>query len=86
MMLVFVLGYKGKNLIGDMRNFAGKECYIWQQDYETGPYESYELEGVEFFVPLEYGQIGYEKFPSAPTRRLDVELRGETLKEGFRRK
>lgn len=85
LLLLFFM-YKGGNLITDVKNYAHKECYIRQQDYYTGPYESYEIDGVEFYVPLEYGQIGYEKFPSAPTERYDVELRGETLKEGFRRK
>ena len=85
-LLVAFFAYKGVNLVGDIRNYSEKEYYVWQQDYYTGPYESYEIEGVEFYVPLEYGQIGYEMFPSAPTKRFDVEFRGETLREGFRRK
>lgn len=86
MMLVLFFVYKGGNLLTDIRSYADKDAYVWQQDYYTGPYESYEIDGVEFYVPLEYGQIGYDKFPSAPTMRYDVELRGSGLKEGFRRK
>jgi len=85
-MLVLFFVYKGGNLLTDIRNFATKDSYVWQQEYYTGPYDSYEIDGVEFYVPLEYGQIGYEKFPSAPNMRYDVELRGTDLKEGFRRK
>lgn len=84
--LIAFLGYKGGNLISDIKNYSGMDCYIRQQDYYTGPYDTYEMDGIEFYVPLESGQIGYAKFPSAPTERYDVELRGETLKEGFRRK
>lgn len=84
--LIAFFGYKGVNLFNDVKNYADKDYYVWQQDYYTGPYESYEIDGIEFFVPLEFGQIGYEKFPSSPILREDVELRGETLKEGFRRK
>lgn len=84
-LLLGFFAYKGKNLIADIQNYSDKECYIWQQDYYTGPYDSYKIDGIEFFVPLEYGQIGYEKFPSAPTMRKDVELRGNTLQKGFRR-
>lgn len=84
-LLVFFV-YKGKNLVMDIGYYSEKECYVWQQDYETGAYESYKIGGIEFFVPLESGQIGYEKFPSSPTLREDVELRGDRLKQGFRRK
>ena len=85
-LLLAFFGYKGGNLVKDIRTFSNKDCYVYQQDYETGTYESYEIDGVEFYVPLEYGQIGYEKFPSAPTMRYDVRLRGERLKDGFQRK
>lgn len=85
-MLVFFFGYKGIGLGKNMLSSAGQEYYVWQQDYYTGPYESYKIDGVEFYVPLEAGQIGYDKFPSAPYFRDDVELRGESLEQGFRRK
>lgn len=84
-LLVFFL-YKGKNLAETIWTTKGQEYYVWQQDYYTGAWESYEIDGILFYYPLERGQIGYEKFPGAPYRRNDVELRGNTLKEGFRRK
>lgn len=84
-LLVFFV-YKGGNLVESVMGSSGLDCYVWQQDYYTGPYDSYEIDGVEFYYPLEYGQIGYSKFPGAPHERYDVELRGEGLKEGFRRK
>ena len=83
--LLGFFGYKGGNLIQTIVNMAPQKYYVWQRDYETREYNSYEIQGIEFYVPLESGQIGYEKFPSAPHERYDVELRGEDLKEGFRR-
>ena len=84
-LLVFFV-YKGGNLVESIVSSAGGDYYVWQQDYYTGPYDSYEIDGVEFYYPLEYGQIGYDKFPAAPHERYDVEMRGEELQEGFRRK
>ena len=64
---------------------ANQEYYVWQRDYETWAYDSYEIGGIEFYIPLESGQIGYDKFPGVPHERYDVELRGTELREGFRR-
>lgn len=83
-LLVFFV-YKGGNLVESIAASSGQDYYVWQQDYYTGPYDSYEIDGVEFYYPLEYGQIGYSKFPGAPHERYDVELRGQELKDGFRR-
>ena len=70
--------YKGGNLIDSIRSSAGQNYYVWQQDYVTLEYDSYEIDGIEFYVPLQSGQIGYDKFPGAPYERYDVELRGES--------
>ena len=78
--------YKGKNLLQDILRYAKQSNYVWQQDYYTGEVKAYEVEGQTFYLPLEQGQIGYEKFPGVPYERYDFELRGEDLKEGFRRK
>ena len=64
---------------------GGQDYYVWQQDYYTGPYESYEVGETEFYYPLDRGQIGYSKFPGAPHERYDFELRGDELRKGFRR-
>ena len=84
LMVFFV--YKGGNLIDSIRSSVGQNYYVWQQDYVTLEHESYEIDGIEFYVPLQSGQIGYDKFPGAPYERYDVELRGESLEDGFRRK
>ena len=83
--LVFFFVYKGSNLVESIVDSAHQNYYVWQRDYETREYSSYEIEGIEFYVPLNSGQIGYDKFPGVPYERYDVELRGKELKEGFRR-
>lgn len=84
--LVVFFGYKGLNLIESIKASSGQDYYLWQQDYVTLDYDSYEIDGVEFYIPLQSGQIGYDKFPAVPYERYDVELRGQKLQEGFRRK
>lgn len=83
-LLVFFI-YKGGNMAGSIAASSGQDYYVWQQDYYTGPYESYEVGETEFYYPLDRGQIGYSKFPGAPHERYDFELRGDELRKGFRR-
>lgn len=66
-------------------NVAGQPFYVMQKDY--GQYESvpYEIEEVTFYYPQEGDRIGYEAFPSSTTK-VDIEFRGESIKEGFRKK
>lgn len=86
MALIVFFCYKGGNLVQSIKNSSKQEYYLWQQDYVTLDYDSYEIDGVEFYIPLQSGQIGYDKFPAAPYERYDVELRGKRIEEGFRRK
>ena len=59
--------------------------YIMQKDY--GQYESavYEVNGVSIYYPVEGDRIGYKAFP-ASTRKMEIEFRGEDIREGFRMK
>lgn len=84
-LLVLFFLYKGINLARTIVDTADENYYIMQKEYYTGPYEVYELQGIEFYVPTDRGQIGYGPFPSMPHIREDVELRDGTLKGGFRR-
>ena len=61
------------------------DCYVWQADYGTYELESYEIDGVTFYKPVTGDRTGYEYFPAAPTRAA-IELRGEGLEDGFRRR
>ena len=59
-------------------------CYIWQEDYGTYELESYEVNGVTFYYPVVGDRTGYDYFP-ASIAKVDLEFRGETIEEGFRR-
>ena len=59
--------------------------YIWQEEYGTYEMESYEVDGVTFYKPVMGALQGYEPFPASPTE-AEITLRGETIREGFRRK
>lgn len=85
LILLAFFGYKGTNLVEIIVKSAPQNYYVWQRDYETRDYDSYVIGGIEFYVPLESGQIGYDKFPAAPHERYDFELRGDGLEKGFRR-
>lgn len=67
--------------------FETEELYkIRCADYAQYSCREYILDGERIYVPDQGDQAGYEAFPSTPyVNRLDkIELRGETLKEGFR--
>lgn len=59
--------------------------YVNQKDYGSYENEVYEINGESFYYPLEGDRIGYEAFPSSPMR-AEIEFRGETIEEGFRRR
>lgn len=63
-------------------SFAG--YYIWQEDYGTYEVDSYEVNGVTFYYPIEGDRIGYDYFP-ASCGMVDLEFRGETIQDGFRK-
>ena len=83
--LVAFLLYRGYNLSRMVMEFAGEPYYFWQQDYGDWPAFTYEVDGVTVYVPEDRGQIGYDKFPSSPVVQ-DIELRGDTLRSGFRKR
>ena len=60
--------------------------YICQKDYETSPMTEYDMNGITVYSPTE-GQItGYQYFPSSSYNSMinTTELRGNSLKDGFR--
>lgn len=59
--------------------------YIWQKEYGVYELETFEVEGLTFYKPVEGDRTGYEYFPASPTNP-NIELRGDDLKDGFRRK
>lgn len=75
--------YKGKNLVESIVSTIHQPYYVMQQDYTTCDTEEYLLGDYTIYIPLESGQIGYDKFPSSPFEML-IELRGTDIKDGFR--
>lgn len=61
-----------------------QEFYVWQADYGVYELESYEIEGVTFYYPLQGDRTGYDSFPSAPCK-MSIEFRGDGMEDGFRR-
>lgn len=73
------------------RTFAetGNVTFIMQNDYLNRETRQIEVNGISFWVPLEYDQTGYEPFPTVVYEGYFdeiLELRGDTLEKGFRYK
>ena len=83
--LLFYGIYKVFALGGYIYGCRLQNYYIWQADYGTYELESYEIEGIIFYKPVTGDRTGYDAFPAAPTQP-DLELRGEGLRDGFRKK
>ena len=82
MAVMLLLIYKcvalGKEIVLSYRN----DYWIVQKDYENYDTQSYEINGVTFYYPVNGDQVGYEAFPSAPAK-TDVRFLGEGIKDGF---
>lgn len=79
----FVLGLMAAPLC------EGGEMHLLRvPDYDNFSFDEVMIDQNGFYVPNGGDQIGYTAFPSTPYRqRLDkIELRGDTLGEGFRMK
>ena len=83
---VAVIGFLLTRITGFMSDIARtwkQPYYFAQMDYVDGEAEIKVVDGVTFYVPVDAGQIGYEKFPSS-VFALPFELRGDSLEDGFR--
>ena len=62
--------------------------YSWkrQRDYEYKDSVEYKMDGIKVWIPKDGDQISYSAFPSTPYKDVlsVTELRGDSLKEGFR--
>ena len=54
-----------------------------QEGYADRRVKKINAEGIDFYVPWEGDQTGYEPFPSSLGALAGLQLRGETLAEGF---
>ena len=83
--LILFFGFRFKGLFFDIRSTLLQNYYIYQEDYIDGDAKTYDVDGITIYVPLNQGQIGYNKFPSSPIIQ-NIELRGKSIKDGFRQK
>ena len=78
LLLIYKCAALGKEIVVSYRN----DYWIAQKDYENYETQSYEINGVTFYYPVNGDQVGYEAFPSAPVK-ADVQLLGEGIEDGF---
>ena len=67
-----------------VRHHLTERYYVVPKDYER--FDAYEiaLDGVTFYRPGNDGKCGYYGFPACMRDPKEVELRGETIRDGFR--
>lgn len=75
--------YKGVALGREIVSSYVSDYWITQKDYENYETLSYEIEGVTFYYPAKGDQVGYDSFPSAPSK-VEIEFLGQTIDDGFR--
>ncbi len=68
----------GKELVGSYVN----DYWVCQKDYENYETTSYEIDGITFYYPVTGDKVGYESFPSSPTK-AKIALRGNGIEDGF---
>ncbi|MCD8039692.1 MAG: hypothetical protein LUE96_11510 [Lachnospiraceae bacterium] len=82
---VVLAAAKAVSLADYAADMADKPYYVRQQDYGSYALESFEAGGITFYYPVSGDRVGYESFPAIP-RRVELQLRGDTIKDGFRAK
>lgn len=82
--LLLMLGFvKIWSLGGYIVTQSNLPYYVVQQNYGSYKLDSYEVSGVTFYYPVSGDRVGYDAFPAIP-RKVEIEFRGDTLKQGFR--
>ena len=80
--VLFLLLYKGIALGRQMAASYVNDYWVLQMDYENFETLSYEIEGVTFYYPKEGDRVGYESFPSSPTK-AEIQFLGLDIEDGF---
>ena len=78
----FLFGYKCAALGGEIMGSFVNDYWIAQKDYENYKTQSYQIEGIDFYYPVQGDQVGYDSFPSAPVR-TEVRFLGQNIGDGF---
>lgn len=74
-------------MLGDyVKDTCSSEFYIWQENYGVYELTSFEVEGQNIYYPVNGDRTGYEYFPTTTGIVEELEFRGGTMKDGFRKK
>lgn len=80
--VILLLAYKclalGREIVSSYEN----AYWLVQKDYDNYETDSYLIENVMFYYPVNGDQVGYEAFPSAPVR-AEIEFLGTDIEDGF---
>lgn len=76
---IYKTGMFGKELAES----ATAKYLLVQQDYDVFETDTYDIDGVTIYKPVEGDRTGYRDFPSSPWEMDNISLRGESLKDGF---
>lgn len=81
-LLLFITA-KTISLAGYVYSVSDKPFYVKQQEYGSYQLESYDVEGITFYYPLEGDRVGYDSFPAIP-RKTEIVFRDKNINGGFR--
>lgn len=70
-------------LIRHINNELGKSYYVKQQDYGKYDLDSFEVNKVRFYYPLNGDRVGYDSFPAIP-RKININFIGNDIEDGFK--
>ena len=80
--VLLLLLYKGAALCRQMAASYVNDYWVLQKDYDNFATLSYEIEGEAFYYPKEGDRVGYESFPSSPTK-AEIQFLGQDIGDGF---
>ncbi len=81
--VILLLAYKAFALGRGMVSSYENDYWLLQKDYENFAVEACEIEEIPFYYPIEGDRVGYDAFPSAPTKP-QIAFLGEGIADGFR--
>lgn len=78
-----LIAYKTCILIKDIYRSDIRDHWVFQQDYGRYDTETYKIGTLTVYGPVSGDRTGYYAFPSAPYQ-TDIEMRGDSVRNGFR--
>lgn len=92
-LLMFLMGssyweYYFTNIMVYAKHSVAEPYYVLQKDYDEPELQTIDLNGVTVYAPVQGETSGYRHFPAVayPHMAAEAQLRGDSLKSGFRNK